>query len=258
MSFLLIEKKDALAVITINRPEKLNALNHAVLKELENTIMDLEADTAVGIIILTGSGDKSFVAGADIGEMQSLKADEGRRMALKGQSVFGRIAMGSKPVIAAVNGFALGGGCELALSCHLRFASEKARFALPEVSLGLIPGYGGTQRLPRLIGKGLALDMILSGEMINAQDALRMGLVSRVFPHEVLLDETRKVAEIILSRGPQAVGLALRAVNQGLDMSLRQGLEHEASLFGLLVESPEAHEGTAAFIEKRKPLFKRS
>jgi enoyl-CoA hydratase len=181
MTFVLVEKQDRIAWVTLNRPDKLNALNNELLKELECELVGLEHDAAVGVIVFTGAGEKAFVAGADISELKDLDSATAREQGLRGQAVFNRIAAMPKPTIAAVNGFALGGGCELALACHIRIASENAKFGLPEVSLGIIPGYGGTQRLPRLVGSGVALDMILSGDMVSAQDALRMGLVSRVF-----------------------------------------------------------------------------
>jgi len=256
MSCLLVERVDRLAWITLNRPEKLNALNHEVLQELERVFADLEQDPEVGVVVLTGAGEKAFVAGADIAELRDLDSAGARVQALRGQAVFQRIEAMPKPVIAAVNGFALGGGCELALACHIRMASENARFGLPEVSLGLIPGYGGTQRLARLVGKGVALDMILSGEMTSAADALRMGLVSRVVPQAELRAAAEKLARTLLSRGPIALRSALAAVNEGLEMSQEQGLQHEAALFGLLAATQDMREGTGAFLEKRPAQFR--
>ena len=256
MSFVLLEKADRLAWVTLNRPEKLNALNNDVLKELEQIFADLEHDAEVGAVVLTGAGEKAFVAGADISELKILDTAGARTLALRGQAVFQRIEAMPKPVIAAVNGFALGGGCELALACHIRIASENARFGLPEVSLGLIPGYGGTQRLPRLVGKGVALDMILSGEMTSAADALRMGLVSRVVPQADLKASAEKLAKTILSRGPLAMRSALAAVNEGVEMPQEQGLQYEAALFGLLAATQDMQEGTGAFLEKRQAQFK--
>jgi enoyl-CoA hydratase len=256
MSFILVEKIDRVAFITLNRPEKLNALNNEVLKELELALADLEQDPEVGVVVLTGAGEKAFVAGADISELRSLDTAGARTQALRGQAVFQRIESMPKPVIAAVNGFALGGGCELALACHIRIASENARFGLPEVSLGLIPGYGGTQRLPRLVGKGVAMDLILSGEMVPAADALRMGLVSRVVPQADLKATTEKLARTILSRGPVALRNAIAAVNEGLEMPQDRGLQYEAALFGLLAATQDMQEGTGAFLEKRQAQFK--
>jgi len=258
MSVIESRIENHLGRIIINRPDKLNALNNEVLEKLESSILDFNQDSSVGIIVLQGAGEKSFVAGADIAELSCLTAEQARVQSLRGQSVFNLIEQSSKPILASIQGFALGGGCELALACHIRIASESARFALPEVSLGLIPGYGGTQRLARLVGMGVALDMILAGEMITAADALRMGLVSSVYPATELNTQTNKLAETILSRGPKAVALALKSVRDGLHLPLAKGLEQEASLFGLIAESMEAREGTAAFLEKRKPKFHRS
>ncbi len=256
MTFTLVEKADRIAWVTLNRPEKLNALNNEVLEELEQIFADLEQDAEVGVVVLTGAGEKAFVAGADIAELRTLDTAGARVQALRGQAVYQRIESLPKPVIAAVNGFALGGGCELALACHIRIASETARFGLPEVSLGLIPGYGGTQRLPRLVGKGVALDMILSGDMVPAADALRMGLVSRVVPAADLKAAATKLAKTILSRGPLALRSALAAVNEGLEMPQEQGLQYEAALFGLLAATQDMQEGTGAFLEKRPAVFK--
>jgi enoyl-CoA hydratase len=255
MSLILVEKSDRLAWVTLNRPEKLNALNNEVLRELEQVIANLEQDPEVGALILTGAGEKAFVAGADIAELKTLDTAGARVQALRGQAVFQRLESMPKPVIAAVNGFALGGGCELALACHIRIASENARFGLPEVSLGIIPGYGGTQRLPRLVGKGIALDMILSGDMIPAADALRMGLVSRVVPQADLRATAEKLARTILSRGPLALRSALAAVNEGLEMPLAQGQQYEAAVFGLLAATQDMQEGMGAFLEKRPAKF---
>ena len=256
MSLVLLEKSERIAWVTLNRPDKLNALNNGLLKELDQVVAGLEEDPEVGVIVVTGSGEKAFVAGADISELKDLDTASARVQALKGQEVFNRIERLPKPVIAAVNGFALGGGCELALSCHIRIASENARFGLPEVSLGIIPGYGGTQRLPRLVGKGVALDMILSGEMTGAAEALRMGLVSRVVPQADLKATAEKLAKTILSRGPLALRSALTAVHEGIEMPQGKGLEFEASLFGLLAASADMKEGMGAFLEKRPAAFK--
>ena len=256
MTFTLVEIADRIATVTLNRPEKLNALNNEVLQELELIFADLEQNPDVGVVIVTGAGEKAFVAGADISELKSLDTAGARVQALRGQAVFQRIESLPKPVIAAVNGFALGGGCELALACHIRIASETARFGLPEVSLGIIPGYGGTQRMARLVGKGVALDLILSGEMTSAADALRMGLVSRVVPVADLQATAQKLARTILSRGPLALRSALAAVNEGLEMTQEQGIQYEASLFGLLAATQDMQEGMSAFLEKRQAAFK--
>ena len=256
MSFVLVEKADRIAWVTLNRPEKLNALNNEVLETLERTFAELEQDGGVGAVVLTGAGEKAFVAGADIAELKTLDTAGARVQALRGQAVFQRIESMPKPVVAAVNGFALGGGCELALACHIRVASENAKFGLPEVSLGIIPGYGGTQRLPRLVGKGVALDLILSGEMTSAADALRMGLVSRVVPQAELKAAAEKLARTVLSRGPLALRSALAAVNEGLEMPQDQGLQYEAALFGLLAATQDMQEGMGAFLEKRPAAFR--
>lgn len=256
MSLVLVEKAGRTAWVTLNRPEKLNALNNDLLKELDLAFAALEEDAEVGVVVVTGSGEKAFVAGADISELKDLDSATARVQALKGQEVFNRIERMPKPVIAAVNGFALGGGCELALACHIRVASENARFGLPEVSLGIIPGYGGTQRLPRLVGKSAALDMILTGDMVGAADALRMGLVSRVVPQADLKALVEKLATTILSRGPLALRSALTAVQEGIEMPQSKGLEFEASLFGLLANSADMKEGMGAFLEKRPAQFK--
>ena len=255
MSFVVVEKTDRIAWVTLNRPEKLNALNNQVLQDLEQTFATLEEDPEVGVVIVTGAGEKAFVAGADISELKSLDTAGARTQALRGQAVLQRIESMPKPVIAAVNGFALGGGCELALACHIRIASENARFGLPEVSLGIIPGYGGTQRLPRLVGKGVALDMILSGDMVPAADALRMGLVSRVVALADLKAAAEKLARTILSRGPLALRHAIAAVNEGIEMPQDRGLQYEAALFGLLAASQDMQEGMGAFLEKRPAAF---
>jgi enoyl-CoA hydratase len=256
MSFTLIEKSGRIAWVTLNRPEKLNALNNEVLGELERIFADLEQDAEVGVVVVTGAGEKAFVAGADIAELKTLDTAGARLQSLRGQAVFQRIEAMPKPVIAAVNGFALGGGCELALACHIRIASENARFGLPEVSLGIIPGYGGTQRLCRLVGKGVALDLILSGDMTPAADALRMGLVSRVVPQADLRAAAEKLAKTILTRAPLGLRSALAAVNEGIEMPQEQGLLYEASLFGLLAATQDMQEGMGAFLEKRAPQFR--
>lgn len=256
MSFVLVETVDRIAHVTLNRPEKLNALNQEVFRELEQVFAQLEHDAEVGVVLVTGAGEKAFVAGADIFELKGLDPAAARALSLRGQAVFQRIESLPKPVIAVVNGFALGGGCELALACHIRIASETARFSLPEVNLGVIPGYGGSQRMPRLVGKGVALDMLLSGEMTSAADALRMGLVSRVVPQAELKAAAEQLAQTILSRGPLALRSALAAVQEGLEMPLEQGLQYEAALFGLLATTQDMQEGVSAFMEKRKPTFK--
>ena len=255
-STLIFELTNGIARITVNRPDKLNALNAIVIAELGDSVTRIETDPAVRGVILTGAGSKAFVAGADIGELTDQGATGGRARALAGQQVFRRLERCGKPVIAAVNGFALGGGCELAMACHLRVASEQAKFGQPEVKLGIAPGYGGTVRLPRLVGKGRALELLLTGEMIDAQEALRIGLVNRVVPAERLLGDTEALLRTILANGPLAIRACLEAVDTGLEMTVDQALLFEANYFGLLSATEDMREGTRAFVEKRKPTFK--
>lgn len=252
---LLVDVTDRICTVTINRPDKLNALNMHTKSELKEVFESLTTDTGVDVVILTGAGEKAFVAGTDIGELTTLNATSGRPFAAGGQSVFSRVEGLGKPVIAAVNGYALGGGCELALACHIRIASENARFGQPEVNLGVIPGYGGTQRLPRLVGEGRAMEMILTGEPIDAQEALRIGLVNRVVPGPELLSVCRSIAQKIASKGQAAVRLALQAVHASQEMHLDEGLEMEAGLFGTACGTDDFAEGVKAFLEKRKPKF---
>jgi enoyl-CoA hydratase len=253
---LRVEKKDGVAVVTVHRPDKLNALDDRTIEELESAFADLAADASVGGAILTGAGGKAFVAGADIGELSSQTPVEGRDRSLRGQRVFDRIATLGKPVIAAINGFALGGGCELAMACHMRVASENARLGTPEVKLGLMCGYAGTQRLARLVGKGRALEMLLTGEMIDAEEALRVGLVNHVFPQESLLVEAESLLRKMLANAPLSLRLTLDAVNVGLEMPFAEAERYEATLFGLLCTTEDMKEGTKAFLEKRPPRFK--
>ncbi len=255
-STLLFELTDGIARITVNRPDKLNALNAIVIAELGDAVTRIETDSAVRGVIVTGSGQKAFVAGADISELTEQGATGGRARALAGQQVFRRLERCGKPVIAAVNGFALGGGCELAMACHLRVASENARFGQPEVKLGIAPGYGGTVRLPRLVGRPRALELLLTGEMIDAAEAHRIGLVNRVVPAARLLSETEALLKTILSQGPLAVRACLEAVDAGLEMGVDQALLLEANYFGLLSATEDMREGTKAFLEKRTPVFK--
>jgi len=252
---LLYDVVDRLARITINRPDKLNALNGAVIAELDRAIGEIARDPAVRGVVLTGAGPKAFVAGADIGEIAAQGPVDGKARALEGQRVFRRLERCGKPVVAAVNGFALGGGCELAMACHLRVASEAARFGQPEVKLGIGPGYGGTVRLPRLVGRGRALELLLTGAMIDAQEALRIGLVNRVVPAERLLPESEQLLTTILGNGPLALRACLEAVDTGLDLGLDEALLLEANLFGLLSGTADMREGTAAFLAKRPPHF---
>jgi enoyl-CoA hydratase len=246
---------DGLATITIHRPDKLNALNADVLSDLDRAFRQARGEAAVRGIILTGAGDRSFVAGADIQQFPELDALDGHRFALRGQAVFNRIEELSKPVVAAVNGFALGGGCELAMACHLRVASENAAFGQPEVNLGIIPGYGGTQRLPRLVGLGLATELILTGNRISAQRAYEIGLVNRVVAADDLLPTAKDLLRTIAAKGPLAISFALEALRAS-DQPLREGLRHEAALFGQTCATEDATEGATAFLERREPDFK--
>ncbi|MBX6362595.1 MAG: enoyl-CoA hydratase/isomerase family protein [Gemmatimonadetes bacterium] len=254
--FLTIERTDAIATVTVQRPEKLNALNADTIVELDAALRELEADDAVRGVILTGAGEKAFVAGADIAELAKMGPLSGVRISRQGQDAFRFLERMRKPVIAAVNGFALGGGLELALACHLRVASENARFGLPEVKLGIIPGYGGTVRLPRLVGRGRALEMILTGEMIDAAEAHRIGLVNRVVPQPQLLEAARDLAAKIAANGPIAVALALQAVDFGYHATTDDALRLESNLFGLLASTEDMREGMAAFLEKRRAEFR--
>jgi enoyl-CoA hydratase len=252
---LLFEVADRVARVTINRPDKLNALNDAVIEELGRAAEEIATRADVGGAILTGAGPKAFVAGADIAELAKQGPFEGKARALRGQAVLRRLETCGKPVIAAVNGFALGGGCELAMACHIRIASQNAKFGQPETKLGIAPGYGGTQRLPRLVGKGRALELILTGRMIDADEALRIGLVTKVVAPDQLLAEADQTMKVILATGPLAAALSMEAVDRGLEMSLDEGLLAEANYFGLLASSTDMREGMAAFLEKRAAKF---
>jgi enoyl-CoA hydratase len=252
---LLFDVRDGLAVITVSRPDKLNALNDQVMTELAQAVERLATEPEIRGAIITGAGPKAFIAGADIGDLSRQGPFDGKARAMRGQAVLRRLETCGKPVLAAVNGFALGGGCELAMACHLRLASENAKFGQPEVKLGIAPGYGGTQRLPRLVGKGIALQLILSGEMIDAQEAYRIGLVNKVVPAADLMAESEKVMRGILAMAPLAVRLCLEAVDQGCEMTLDEGLLFEANHFGLLAATHDMKEGTTAFLEKRPPRF---
>jgi enoyl-CoA hydratase len=255
-STLLFDLADGIATITVNRPDKLNALNATVIRELGEAAGRLAQDPEIRGAILTGAGSKAFVAGADIAEIAGQGPIDGRARALEGQAAFRRLERCGKPVVAAVNGFALGGGCELAMACHLRVAAQHARFGQPEVKLGIGPGYGGTVRLPRLVGKGRALDLLLTGRMVDADEALRIGLITQVVPGERVLEESRALLVGILANGPLAVRACLDAVDAGLEMSLEEALSLEAAYFGLLSGTADMREGTAAFLEKRKAEFK--
>src|SRR2546426_5204383 len=252
---LLYEKKGAIAYVTLNRPKVLNALNQRTWENLRTAFEDARDDTEVRGVILTGAGDKAFIAGADISELAQVTAVEAEKSSSYGQAVLNLIENLGKPVIAAVNGFALGGGCETAMACTIRVAAEKAKFGQPEIKLGLIPGGGGTQRMPRLVGRGRALQLILSGEMINAQEAYRIGLVNEVVPASDLIPRAEAILKQIFANAPIAVKFSLEAVNKGLDTSQDEGLSLEASFFGLCAGTEDKKEGTSAFLEKREAHF---
>ena len=251
---LSLQTSDRVATITVNRPDKLNALNARVIAELGEAIDQVVSDSAIGGIILTGAG-RAFVAGADISELEKHGAVSAKLLAKTGQEVFGRFEASPKPVIAAVNGFALGGGCELAMACHIRIASELAKFGQPEVKLGLIPGYGGTQRLPRLVGRGRAMQLLLTGEMIDAQEAYRIGLVNRVVPAAELLPAANEMMRTILANAPLAIASVVEVVHRGYDATLEDALTLEATAFGLLAATDDKRIGTRAFLEKASARF---
>jgi len=252
---IVVEKKDGIATVTINRPKVLNALNVATMDELRRAVLDIRHDDSVGVMIVTGSGEKAFVAGADIREFMELSPDAARRFALSGQHVFRLIEKMGKPSIAAVNGFALGGGCELAMSCTMRVASENAKLGQPELNLGLIPGYGGTQRLARIVGRAMALELILSGRFVNAQEAAGIGLVNKVTQPETLMSTCVEMAKVFLSKGAVAVRYAMEAVDEGLKGTIDEGCEVEANYFGLCFATEDMKEGVKAFLEKREAKF---
>ena len=253
---LLIERDDAVAIITFNRPKVLNALNTQTLTDLSNAIAAFKADRGVRAVVITGAGEKSFVAGADINELAVQTPVEGKEHARRGQAIFDAIEQMGKPVIAAINGFALGGGCELVMACTIRIAADTARFGQPEINLGIIPGYGGSQRLPRLVGKGVALEILLTGDMIGAQRAYEIGLVNKVVPAPELMTEAKKMAQLLASKAPIATQYIIEAVNQGLDAPLPVAQFLETSLFGAIASSADMKEGTKAFLEKRKAVWK--
>lgn len=253
---LVVEVENNIAVVTVNRPEKLNALNNETIEELDEVFSQLNENEDVYVIILTGSGDKAFVAGADISELNNLDEQKAKMFSEKGQKVFSRIEKMEKPVIAAVNGYALGGGCEIALACNIRLASDNAVFGQPEVNLGIIPGYGGTQRLTRLINSGRAAQYILTGDMINAEEALRIGLVNKVYPQAELMIKAKEMGKKICSKGQFAVRMAMKAINIVGEVSGTEGQNYEASVFALCCGTDDFKEGTSAFLEKRKPIFK--
>ncbi|NOT34864.1 MAG: enoyl-CoA hydratase [Candidatus Eisenbacteria bacterium] len=254
---LLVETRGAVTIVTVNRPEVLNALNRATLIELDAAAQTFVEDPAQHALIVTGQGEKSFIAGADIAELAALDSRGAVEASRFGQRVYDRFELSPKPVIAAINGYALGGGCELALACHLRIASENAVLGLPEVTLGIIPGYGGTQRLPRLIGPGRALELMLTARRVKADEAERIGLVNRVVPRDQLLDEAEKLALAILKNGPLAIAAVLESVQRGLQTGLNEALRFESALFGMMFASHDTPEGLQAFLEKRPPRFER-
>ena len=252
---VLYEKKGAVAYVTVNRPKVLNALNHRTWVDLGAAFEEAQGDAEVRGVILSGAGDKAFIAGADISELAHITAVEAERSSSFGQTVLSHIENLGKPVIAAINGFALGGGCETAMACTIRIAAESAKFGQPEVKLGLLPGGGGTQRMPRLVGKGRALQLILSGEMINAAEAYRIGLVNEVVPAADLIPRAEAILRQILANAPMAVHYSLEAVNKGLEASQAEGLALEASFFGICAATEDKKEGTTAFLEKRAAQF---
>jgi enoyl-CoA hydratase len=253
---ICIEKRGSLATVTLDRPKVLNALNAATFAELNSAFDGLASDGDVRVVLLSGAGERAFAAGADIRELAAVNGDEGRAFSLRGQAVFRKIETLGKPVIACVRGFALGGGCELALACTLRIAAEDAKFGQPEVKLGVIPGYGGSQRLPRLVGRGAALKLLLTGAIIDATEALRIGLVDEVVPAAELMQRAESVAGEIAAQAPLAIAETLRVVDEGLDVALDLALLREADRFGHLCDTADKAEGTAAFLEKRKPVWK--
>jgi len=253
--FVVVEKKGAVATLTLSRPEKLNALNAALLTELDAAVDALRADASVRAIVVTGAGEKAFVAGADIGELSVLDTRGAEAASAFGSRVFRKLETGPQAVIAAVNGFALGGGCELALACDFIYASDRAKFGQPEVNLGVIPGFGGTQRLPRRIGPGRAMELILTGDIIGADEAFRLGLVNRVVPAAELMAEVRKVADKIAAKGPLAIAAARKAVRRSSELSLSAGNDLEAELFALLFATQDQKEGMKAFLAKRPANF---
>lgn len=255
---IIYEVEDTIALITFNRPKALNALNSALIGELSDALDDISDNADIRVLILTGAGDKSFVAGADITELTKFNPLEAKLFSEKGHVAIFKLQALSIPVIAAVNGFALGGGSEIALACDFIYASENAKFGLPEITLGIIPGFGGTQRLPRLIGQNAAKELIFTGKMIAAEEAKELGLVNRVFPEDALMDQVRKTAQTIASRGRVSLRAAKQAVNRGMNVDIVTGCQIEVEAFSLCMTSPDAKEGTSAFLEKRKAAFKGS
>lgn len=252
---IILEKEENLAIVTINRPKALNALNSETLKDLDVVLEDLEKDNNIYCVILTGAGEKAFVAGADISEMKDLSEEEGKEFGLLGNKVFRRLEKLDKPIIAAISGFALGGGCELAMACDIRIASEKAKFAQPEAGLGITPGFGGTQRLPRLVGEGKAKELIYTCAIVKAEEALRIGLVNKVVALESLMDEARAMAKTIIANAPIAIKLCKDAINRGMQVDIDKAVEIEAGDFGKCFSTEDQKEGMTAFIEKRAKNF---
>lgn len=253
--YLILEKEEGIGILYINRPEAMNALKEDLLKELGQSMDDIERDEEIQVLIITGAGEKSFAAGADIKEMQPLNAVEGRACGELGQSVFRKVELMKKPVIAAVNGFALGGGCELAMACDIRLASDKARFGQPEVGLGITPGYGGSQRLPRLIGEGRAKELIYTADIISAEEAYRIGLVNHVYPAAELMEEAKKLARKIAAKAPLAVRFSKLAINKGMQVDIDTGMAIEADMFGLCFSTEDQKKGMEAFLKKEKAAF---
>ena len=258
MKYLVVENVDSVATVTINRPKVLNALDAETVGELYQLIKELSADSSVRVVILTGSGDRAFIAGADIAELSTLTPVSAQALAQRGHLLCAALETMDKPVIAAINGYALGGGCEIALACTLRIASDNAKLGQPEISLGLLPGYGGTQRLARLVGSGRALELMLTGEEISAKEAHRIGLVNRVVPASDLTTEAMALGKKLASKAPVAARAILSAVRDGLQMPLSEGCAYESSLFAMVAATDDWHEGTRAFLEKRQPTFKGS
>lgn len=256
MKNIILKEEKGIAEITINRPKALNALNSETLKELGSAINDISENKDIKAVIITGSGDKAFVAGADITEMQKLNAVEGRELAKLAQKVFSDIEHMPQTVIAAVNGYALGGGCELSMACDIRFASKNAKFGQPEVGLGITPGFAGTQRLPRLVGKGMAKELIFSTDMIDAEEAYRIKLANKVYEQDELMEKSREFANKVMSKGTYAVSLAKAAINDGMNMDTESAYSYEADIFGLCFATEDQKEGMTAFLEKRKADFK--
>lgn len=256
MENVILKEENGIAEVTINRPKALNALNSETLKELGSVIDDISVNDNIKAVIITGSGEKSFVAGADIAQMSKLNSIEATKFSRLAQNVFSQIEDLPKLVIAAVNGFALGGGCELAMSCDIRFASKKAKFGQPEVNLGILPSFGGTQRLPRLVGKGIAKELIFSADMISSDEAYRIGLVNKIYEPDELLSKSKEFAQKVMNKSPWGVKLAKASINNGLDVDLEAGLKYEANSFGLCFSTEDQKEGMKAFLEKRKANFK--